>query len=80
MECEVHGTGAGNMVLCAVQPNGRWYERGLLHPFTDYERVPDYLNALEDPMDAQGFVHMSQKPGLGVDYNHDYIRDNAVAG
>jgi L-alanine-DL-glutamate epimerase-like enolase superfamily enzyme len=78
MDCEVHGTGAGNLVACAVSHNGRFYERGLLHPFLDYDEVPQYLLRLEDPMDSEGFVHVSQSPGLGADLNWDYIRANTV--
>jgi L-alanine-DL-glutamate epimerase-like enolase superfamily enzyme len=29
-------------------------------------------------MDADGFVHLSQKPGLGEDINFDYIESNTV--
>jgi L-alanine-DL-glutamate epimerase-like enolase superfamily enzyme len=76
MDCEVHGSGAGNLTLTAVQKNGRWYERGLLHPFLDYDAVPEYLNARPDTMDADGFVHLSQQPGLGDDINFDYINSN----
>jgi len=76
MDCEIHGGGAGNLTLTAVQKNGRWYERGLLHPFLDYDEVPEYLNARPDPMDADGFVHLSQRPGLGEDINFDYINAN----
>ena len=79
MSCEVHGTGAGNLTLCAVQSNGRWYERGLLHPFLEYDRVPEYLNAAEDPMDTEGFVHLPERPGLGADLNWDYIAGNTVS-
>jgi L-alanine-DL-glutamate epimerase-like enolase superfamily enzyme len=78
MDCEVHGGGAGNLTLCAVQKNGRWYERGLLHPFLDYDAVPEYLNTRTDPMDQDGFVHLSQSPGLGDDLNFDYINANLV--
>jgi L-alanine-DL-glutamate epimerase-like enolase superfamily enzyme len=78
MDCEVHGGGAGNLTLTAVQKNGRWYERGLLHPFLDYDEVPEYLNARADPMDRDGFVHLSQRPGLGDDINLDYIDGNLV--
>jgi L-alanine-DL-glutamate epimerase-like enolase superfamily enzyme len=78
MDCEVHGSGAGNLTLTAVQKNGRWYERGLLHPFLDYDAVPEYLNARPDTMDADGFVHLSQQPGLGDDINFDYINSNLV--
>jgi L-alanine-DL-glutamate epimerase-like enolase superfamily enzyme len=76
MDCEVHGGGSGNLAVCAAQKNGRWYERGLLHPFYDYDQVPEYLNALPDAMDGEGFVHLSQKPGLGDDINFDYIDGN----
>ncbi len=76
MDCEIHGGGPGNLTLCAVQRNGRWYERGLLHPFIDYDAVPEYLHARADAMDADGYVHLPQIPGLGDDINFAYIDDN----
>jgi L-alanine-DL-glutamate epimerase-like enolase superfamily enzyme len=79
MDCEVHGGGAGNLTLGAVQKNGRWYERGLLHPFLNYNEPPEYLNSGPDPMDADGFVHLSQQPGLGEDINFGYINNNLVS-
>ncbi len=78
MDCEIHGGGAGNLTLTAVQKNGRWYERGLLHPFIDYDEVPEYLNTRTDAMDAEGYVHLPQIPGLGDDINFDYINANLV--
>ena len=76
---EVHGGGPGNLhVLCAMSIPGEFYERGLLHPFIDYETPPPWLNSLPDPMDKEGFVHVSQEPGLGWDINFDYIRDNRL--
>ena len=30
-------------------------------------------------MDDEGFVHISQLPGLGQDINWEYIEDNLVA-
>ena len=79
MNCEIHGNGAANLAVCAAVKNCRWYERGLLHPFLDYDEVPAYLNSLSDPMDGEGFVHLSQKPGLGDDINFEYIAAHAVA-
>lgn len=76
MDCEVHGGGPGNMSLCAVQNNGRWYERGMLHPFLDYDEVPEYLHARADAMDDEGFVHLPQLPGLGDDIDFEYIDAN----
>lgn len=76
---EVHGGGAANLhVLCAMGIPGQYYERGLLHPFIDYEQPAPWLNALEDPMDEEGYVTVSQRPGLGQDINMDYIRSNRV--
>jgi len=79
MKMEVHGGGVGNLhVLCAMGTPGQFYERGLLHPFIDYEKPAPWLNKLADPMDDQGFVHVSQDPGLGLDLNFDYIHDNLI--
>jgi L-alanine-DL-glutamate epimerase-like enolase superfamily enzyme len=76
MSCEVHGTGAGNLAVCAAIPNTTYYERGLLHPFLDYEAPPPYLNRIDDEMDASGFVHLRDEPGLGQDIDHGYIDAN----
>jgi L-alanine-DL-glutamate epimerase-like enolase superfamily enzyme len=79
MRMEVHGGGAANLhVLCAMGIPGEYYERGLLHPFVDYEQPAPWLNALDDPMDDEGYVHVSQKPGLGQDINFDYIDSHLV--
>ena len=76
---EVHGGGAGNLhVLCAMGIPGEMYERGLLHPFIDYEQPAPWLNELVDPMDDEGYVHISQRPGLGEEINFDYIRDHRL--
>lgn len=80
MKMEVHGGGVGNLhVLCAMFSPGLFYERGLLHPFIDWEKVPPWLNKQIDPMDDEGFVHVSQEPGLGLDINFDYIKDNLIS-
>jgi len=76
---EVHGGGAANLhVLCAMGIPGEYYERGLLHPFIDYEQPAPWLREIVDPMDDQGVVHVSQRPGLGMDIDFDYIRANLV--
>ena len=77
---EVHGGGAGNLhALCAMGIPGEYYERGLLHPFVDYEQPAPWLNEIADPMDDEGYVHVSQQPGLGLDINFEYIREHRVA-
>ena len=79
MRIEVHGGGPGNLhVLCAIGPVGQFYERGLLHPFLDYEKSAPWLNHIDDPMDGDGFVHVSQEPGLGMSIDFDYIEANTI--
>ncbi|WP_434558584.1 mandelate racemase family protein [Pseudomonas sp. Z5-35] len=79
MDCEVHGNGAANLAVVGAISNCRWYERGLLHPFLDYEEVPAHLNSIVDPMDADGYVHLSDRPGLGEDINFAYIEANTLS-
>ncbi|HEX8511242.1 MAG TPA: enolase C-terminal domain-like protein, partial [Propionibacteriaceae bacterium] len=67
MLTEVHGTGAGNMAVCAAIQNTTYYERGLLHPHVDYDVPPAYLKRIDDEMDAEGYVHFRDEPGIGHD-------------
>ncbi|MEE3194906.1 MAG: enolase C-terminal domain-like protein [Candidatus Poribacteria bacterium] len=78
MRCEIHGGGFGNLAALCAMRNGEFYERGLIHPFVDYEEPVPWLHQLSDPMDDQGFVHASELPGLGMDINWDYIEKNKV--
>jgi L-alanine-DL-glutamate epimerase-like enolase superfamily enzyme len=76
---EVHGGGAANLhVLCAMGIPGHYYERGLLHPTIDYEDPAPWLGALADPMDQDGFVHVSQRAGLGLEVDEAYIEAHLV--
>ena len=76
---ELHSPGAGNLqCLMAMGIPGEYYERGLLHPFLDYETPNPWLNTLDDPMDDEGYVHISDRPGLGQDISWDYIKENEI--
>jgi len=78
---EIHGGGPGNLqVLGAMGIPGEYYERGLLHPILDYEQQTPWLRTIIDPMDEQGYVHIPQKPGLGMEINWDYIQENLIEG
>jgi L-alanine-DL-glutamate epimerase-like enolase superfamily enzyme len=78
MSCEVHGTGAGNLAVAAAIQNTTYYERGLLHPFIDYDSPPPHLKRIDDEMDQDGYVHLRDAPGLGQDIDFDYIEANLV--
>jgi len=77
---EVHGGGPGNLqVLGAMGIPGGYYERGLLHPFLDYEERTPWLKEVIDPLDSEGYVHISPKPGLGMEIDWDFIGANRIS-
>ena len=79
MDAEIHGGGAGNLAVLGAISNARWYERGLLHPFVDYDRPAEYLNSIVDEMDSDGNIHMPKTPGLGQDINLNWIAGHTVS-
>jgi L-alanine-DL-glutamate epimerase-like enolase superfamily enzyme len=77
---ELHGPSIGNLhCLCAMPIPGEYFERGQLHPYWDYDQGYPWLKSLDDPMDDEGYVHVSDRPGLGQDIDWDYIRDHALS-
>lgn len=78
MDCEMHGGGAGTLAVLGAVSNSRWYERGLLHPFYDFDEVPPHLTRATDPIDAEGCVRLSTEPGLGESLDLDYIEAETV--
>jgi len=76
---EVHGGGHGNLhALGAMGISGEYYERGLLHPHFDYETSQPWLIRLPDSIDNEGFVSIPQTPGLGYEFDWDYIEKHTV--
>lgn len=76
---ELHSPGPGNLhAMAAMTIPGEYYERGLLHPFLDYDHVPDWLHSSIEPMDEAGYVQVPQRPGLGWDIDFDYIREHRI--
>jgi L-alanine-DL-glutamate epimerase-like enolase superfamily enzyme len=75
VKCEMHMAGFGNLQILGSTSEDvcEYYERGLLAPGVDYETPPPYLEAICDPMDAQGCVHLPQEPGMGYRIRWDYI-------
>jgi len=78
MDCEIHGNGSGALAVIGATLSGRWYERGLLHPHSDYDTPPPHLRSIVDPL-VDGKVRMPTAPGLGDDIDHDYIAARTVA-
>jgi L-alanine-DL-glutamate epimerase-like enolase superfamily enzyme len=79
MSIEIHDGGAATLqVLGAMQIPGRYYERGLLHPLVDHSARTPWLAALEDPIDADGFVSIPSTPGVGWEIDWDFITANEL--
>ena len=57
---------------------GEYYERGLLHPFYDFEGSQPWFNTRVDAIDSEGNIHLPQTPGLGLDINWDYINSHRL--
>jgi L-alanine-DL-glutamate epimerase-like enolase superfamily enzyme len=78
--CEIHMSGIGNLHILGStsEDTCEYYERGLLAPGVDYDAQLEYLNTPLDAMDAEGYVHLPQRPGLGYDLNWDYIREHLI--
>ncbi|WP_228032184.1 enolase C-terminal domain-like protein [Mycolicibacterium sp. P9-22] len=79
MACEIHGHGAANLALVGASPNAPWYERGLLHPQVDYDWVPPHQLANVDPLAKDGHVEMPSLPGLGEQFDFEYIDAHTTA-
>lgn len=76
---EVHGGGHGNLhALGAMGIPGEYYERGLLHPLYDYEAAQPWLRTRVDAIDADGRVNMPKGPGLGWDFDWDFIERHRI--
>ncbi|WP_182874811.1 enolase C-terminal domain-like protein [Microbispora sp. H10670] len=78
MDCEIHGNGSGALAVIGATLCGRWYERGLLHPHSDYDTPAPHLRSIVDPL-VDGKVRMPDAPGLGDDLDVDYIASRTVA-
>jgi L-alanine-DL-glutamate epimerase-like enolase superfamily enzyme len=80
VKCEIHMSGFANLQILGSTSEDvcEYYERGLLAPGLDYETPPPYLEEIGDPMDSEGYVHLSQEPGMGYRINWDYIEQHKV--
>jgi L-alanine-DL-glutamate epimerase-like enolase superfamily enzyme len=80
VKCEIHMSGFGNLQILAAtsEDTCEYYERGLEAPNMDYETPQPYLEAICDPLDSEGYVHVPQEPGMGYEIVWDYIEENRI--
>jgi len=82
MDLEYNAPGPAQRHCLAATRNANYYELGLVHPdWTNVHYPPVYESGYSDRLEAvddDGTVAVPDDPGLGVEYDWSYIRDNAV--
>jgi len=81
LDVELHGPGPVRRQLMAAMRNTNYYEMGLVHPRVPPFGVPIYKDGYRDGLDAideKGCVQVLQGPGLGVEYDWDYITKHST--
>ena len=82
LDCEVHACGPAHRHVMSAMRNSNYYELALVGPDCPNMVAPVYTCGYTDQLDccgADGCVEVPTGPGLGVVYDWDYIRANAVA-
>ncbi len=82
VDCEIHACGPAMRQLMAASRNSNFYEVNLVHPSCKNPwSLPvydcDYSDQL-DCIDKNGNVSVSNKPGLGVLYDWDFVKKNKI--
>jgi len=83
MDIEYHLSGPAQRHCMAATRNSNYYELGLLHPdsLLPHSEAPIYQGEYTDRIDTiddDGMVGVPNRPGLGVDYDWEYVRSNAI--
>jgi L-alanine-DL-glutamate epimerase-like enolase superfamily enzyme len=76
IDCEVHASGPAHRHLMAASRNSNFYEVALVGPDCPNAIAPVYQCGYSDQLDcidADGMVSAPTGPGLGVDYDWDFI-------
>lgn len=82
LDVEYHICGPAQRHCIAATRNTNYYELGLVHPDHPVTHNPpvyagDYSDGF-DATDDQGRVRVPDSPGVGVEYDWEFIRDNSV--
>jgi L-alanine-DL-glutamate epimerase-like enolase superfamily enzyme len=79
LDVEFHAAGPAQRQCIAAIRNTNYYELSYVHPYCGNTYPPVYRNGYADTMDsidADGMVPIPDGPGLGVDYDWDYIEEH----
>jgi L-alanine-DL-glutamate epimerase-like enolase superfamily enzyme len=81
LDVEFHAPGPAQRHCIAATRNTNYYEMALVHPACQNTQPPVYegdYSDLIDAVDDDGTVSVPDGPGLGVEYDWDYIEANAT--
>lgn len=83
LDVEFHAPGPAHRQCIAATRNTNYYEMALVGPKCENTQPPvylgDYVDQL-DAIDADGTVPVPDGPGLGVEYDWEYIEENRLGG
>ena len=82
LDVEIHGAGPAHRACMSAIRNTNFYELCLIGPQVgNFLSPPVFANGYSDQLDAignDGFVPVPDGPGLGVEYDWEFINKNAV--
>lgn len=82
VDVEMHGAGPGQRHCMAAARNSNFYEVNMVHPLCGNPLIPPiYAPGYSDALDAvgsDGTFPVPSGPGLGVEYDWDYISKNTT--
>jgi L-alanine-DL-glutamate epimerase-like enolase superfamily enzyme len=81
IDVEFHAPGPAQRHCIAAIRNTNYYELALVHPDAPNTQPPVYegeYSDMIDTVDDDGMVTVPEGPGLGVDYDWDYIEANST--
>ncbi|HET7323112.1 MAG TPA: enolase C-terminal domain-like protein [Halococcus sp.] len=79
LDVELHAPGPAQRQCMAAIRNTNYYEMALVHPEVENPVPPVYLGDYADRLDSideNGTVPVPDGPGLGVEYDWEYIEDH----
>lgn len=82
LDVELHGPGPVHRHIMSSIRNTNYFELGLVHPNVKTTKSPSYLNYSDnlDAVDSNGNVFAPDGPGIGVELDWKWIKDNQVDG
>jgi L-alanine-DL-glutamate epimerase-like enolase superfamily enzyme len=79
LDVEFHAPGPAHRHCIAAIRNTNYYEMALVHPDCENTTAPIYTGGYEDSLEglSDGMATVPSGPGLGVQYDWDFIESNA---